>query len=84
MQPQDSRPLLPTEAVIPPGIAMQIRQAGEAGKDGELLLQQQELKAKAREENAAKALAKSHELSSSVDLLWVCALLSLPLVNVMR
>ena len=54
---QDSKPLLPEGAVAAPGIAAQICE-GEAEDDAQLLLQQQEIKAKLREEHARKALLR--------------------------
>ena len=56
-QIQDSKPLLPEGAVVPPGIANQISE-GDGQDDALLLLQQQEIKAKLREENARKALLR--------------------------
>ena len=62
MHLEDSNQLLSSGAVVAPGIKLQIRQAGDSGLDARMLLEQQELKAKTREQNAEKALAKSHEL----------------------
>ena len=57
---KDSKPLLPSAAVVPPGILQQIQEtsAGANTEDAELLWQQQQMKLEKKEATARKALEK--------------------------